>query len=63
MEPENSNSFLTEEPIKLLKTGQFKDLPWLVSLCKDEGLYRAAGNFFFLVRDDFNLLSISFGQT
>lgn len=42
VEPENSNSFLTEEPIKLLKTGQFKDLPWLVSLCKDEGLYRAA---------------------
>ncbi len=51
MEPASPNAFLSEEPIQILKSGKFKDLPWLISLNKDEGLYPAAGellNYSFL---------------
>lgn len=42
VEPVSSNNYLTEEPAALLRSGRIKNIPWLTSLCKDEGLYPAA---------------------
>ncbi|XKL63065.1 hypothetical protein PGB90_005429 [Kerria lacca] len=50
VEPVNNNGFLNEEPIKLLAEGKVKNLPWLISLCKEEGLYPVAD---FLVTDEY----------
>lgn len=37
--PVVDNNFLPEHPYKLLKEGKVKDLPWIVSNVKDEGIY------------------------
>lgn len=56
IEPVAPNAFLSEEPVKLLAKGLVKNLPWLVGLAKDEGLYPAAGDSLVLHR---RLLSLT----
>lgn len=42
VEPPSASAFLTDHPKNLLKSGNFKKLPWLLSQTQDEGLYPAA---------------------
>lgn len=35
-------AFLSKHPYQMLKNGEFHQLPWITSICKDEGLYPAA---------------------
>ena len=43
VEPNHPNAFLSEEPGKLLTFKRVKNIPWLIGMSKDEGLYPAAG--------------------
>ena len=42
VEVPNDSAFITDHPKNLLKLGNFKKLPWLLSQTQDEGLYPAA---------------------
>lgn len=42
VEPNIESAFLIDHPLKILKEGSFKKLPWLLSQTQDEGLYPAA---------------------
>lgn len=37
IEPESQSAFLSEDPLKLLKRGKVKQVPWLVGLVETEG--------------------------
>lgn len=42
VEPKSETAFLTDHPLNILKKGNFKKLPWILSQTQDEGLYPAA---------------------
>lgn len=41
IEPKLDGAFLTEHPYELLRKGNVKDAPWLVSTTTDEGIFPA----------------------
>lgn len=49
IEPKNPDGFIMEHPLKILKSGRIRDIPVLTTLCKTEGLYRAAGAYYYRV--------------
>ncbi|KAK7575719.1 hypothetical protein V9T40_012005 [Parthenolecanium corni] len=50
VEPVTPNAFLSEEPIQLLTKRLVKDLPWLIGITADEGLYPASE---FIAQDEY----------
>jgi len=45
VDPESSISFLPQEPIDLMTSGNFQHIPWIVGLTDDEGATRSAAFF------------------
>lgn len=54
VEPPSETAFLTDHPLNILKSGNFKKLPWLLSQSQDEGLYTVSKEFY----DEENLKTI-----
>lgn len=46
VEPPSETAFLTDHPLNILKSGNFKKLPWMLSQSQDEGLYTISKEFF-----------------
>lgn len=42
VENNNKDAFLPDNPINLLKTGKYANVPWICGMNSEEGLYRAA---------------------
>ena len=42
VEPHHENAFISEHPQRILESGKFKKLPWLLTQVKDEGSYPTA---------------------
>lgn len=43
VEPPGPGSFLSEKPIDVIRKGKVQNVPWLISVTEDEGLYPVAG--------------------
>jgi carboxylesterase type B len=54
IEEESDSAYITDHPLNLLKKGEFKKLPWILSQTEDEGLYPAAE---FYINDHLDTIS------
>lgn len=45
VDPESKLPFMPEEPVDLMKRGNFQHIPWIVGLTDDEGAFKASSFF------------------